>query len=237
MALTIAPTFHVGPAGCPVAFYAGHSAPTGEERQTHLEAKSQQFGVGIVELDFSNPPASLAQFEAWMTQNMAGLIKKVNGDPAKVYGLGFSSGATKFSYLASNGKVPLKGIIPASGWRDLSWMFKRNSPKPFRWYATAGTKGDVVPINGNSKWESLFATATRYAALNGQPTAKPTPSHPKPGLDLYKWSNDVMLLVVNGGGHCWPGQPQNPAGNPQLPAINLTTPFTDYALQFIKAGG
>lgn len=236
MALTIQPTYHVGPAGCPVVIFAGHSAPPGEEKQTHLEGKAGQYGVGIVELDFSDPIPSLDQFNTWLKANIASLVNRVKGDPSKAYMAGFSAGATKAEYVAATGKVPLRGIIPASGWRGAGWPLARSSPKPFRWYATAGTK-DVTPIHGNSSWEDLFVTAQLYAHLNGQPTVIPTPTHPKPGLDLYTFSPDILLLVINNGTHCWPGQPQNPAGKPQLPLIDLTTPFTDYALTFVKAGG
>lgn len=165
------------------------------------------------------------------------LSHEYNIDPARVYATGISNGGFMTQRLACDlsDKIAAVGIVAATMGEDTANACHPSRPVPVR--MIHGTKDPLVPIGGGALGKngshgvvlSLEATALKWAKLDGcnpKPAEANLPDTADDGTSVResvfsgcKAKAEVLVDVVENGGHTWPG------GKQYLPAaiIGKTT--------------
>lgn len=149
---------------------------------------------------------------AFLHQLVGQLVTEDGVDPHRVYAVGMSNGAMMTYAWACARPDDLAGIGPVAG-----ALVAPCTPTPtMKVVAIHGTADRNVPINGgvgprsvsHYNYPSLAATMAPFLAADG---CAPQPKRSdKPPVQLSTWTcagqrHLVMLAVVNGMGHEWPG--------------------------------
>ena len=142
-------------------------------------------------------------------------------DARRVYATGMSNGAIMAYRLASELSDRIAAIAPVSG----TMGTERCEPKrPVPVIHFHGTDDDLVPFRGGKGRNSLSGTdfysvdhsIRAWAKANGcneEPTLEELPDRAKDGTSVTrktygggKDGAEVVLVVIEGGGHTWPGR-------------------------------
>jgi polyhydroxybutyrate depolymerase len=148
------------------------------------------------------------------------LSKVVNVDPKRIYATGMSNGGMMCYRLAAEMSNRIAAIAPVSG----TLAVEKCSPaRPVPVIHFHGTEDKLVPFSGPSQrtakvltFKSVEETIRTWVKLDGCPTTPTTTKLPHkeddgttverrsyaPGRD----GAEVILYVINGGGHTWPGR-------------------------------
>ena len=148
------------------------------------------------------------------------LSKVVNVDPKRIYATGMSNGGMMCYRLAAEMSNRIAAIAPVSGTVAVE---KCNPERPVPVIHFHGTEDKLVPFEGPSQrtakvlaFQSVEETIRTWVKIDGCPTKPKTTKLPHtaddgttverrsyvPGRD----GAEVILYVINGGGHTWPGR-------------------------------
>jgi polyhydroxybutyrate depolymerase len=149
------------------------------------------------------------------------LAKVVKLDPRRVYATGMSNGALLVYRLASELSDRIAAIAPVAGPMGIATC----SPKrPVPVIHFHGTNDDFAPFNGGTGAKSLTGTnhysvdhsIRAWVKANGckeEPVTVELPDQAKDGTKVRKKTYgggkdgaEVVLVVIEGGGHTWPGR-------------------------------
>lgn len=162
---------------------------------------------------------------AFISKLLDDLETVVSVDKKRVYACGMSNGAMMCYRLAAELSDRIAAIAPVAG-RNLVNEIKPKRPVPVLHFH--GTKDTLVPFEG--KFRSVDDSIQKWVKLNG--------CHEKPKEDALSKDGDemkvtrktygsgkdgaeVVLVVIDGGGHTWPGQ-QPPVGFMGKSAMNIS---------------
>jgi len=148
------------------------------------------------------------------------LAKVVNVDPRRIYATGMSNGGMMCYRLAAELSSQIAAIAPVSGTVAVE---KCHPQRPVPVMHFHGTDDKLVPFNGPDQrtakvfaFKSVEETIRTWAKIDGCPTKPMTTKLPHTTDDgttverkTYgpgKEGAEVILFVINGGGHTWPGR-------------------------------
>jgi len=148
------------------------------------------------------------------------LPKVVNVDPKRVYATGISNGGMMCYRLAAEMSNRIAAIAPVSGTLAVE---KCHPDRPVPVMHFHGTDDKLVPFNGPDQqaakvfaFKSVEETIRIWVKIDGCPMTPTTTKLPHKGDDgttverkTYgpgKNGAEVILFVINGGGHTWPGR-------------------------------
>jgi polyhydroxybutyrate depolymerase len=152
-----------------------------------------------------------------LLDNLATLVKV---DRKRVYATGMSNGAMMCYRLAAELSDKIAAIATVAGTMAID-DFRPLRPVPVLHFH--GTKDGLVLFGGpdertpkNIKFQSVEATIRAWVKANGcpeTPVATRLPGLTRDGLAIRKQAygpgkegSEVILYVIEGGGHTWPGQ-------------------------------
>ena len=148
------------------------------------------------------------------------LPKLVNVDPKRVYATGISNGGMMCYRLAAELSQRIAAIAPVSGTIAVEKCQPRRPVSVMHFH---GTNDKLVPFNGPSErtakflaFKSVEETIGTWVRINGCPRKPKTTDLPHKADDgttvkreIYgpgKDGTEVILFVIKGGGHTWPGR-------------------------------
>jgi polyhydroxybutyrate depolymerase len=148
------------------------------------------------------------------------LARRVNVDPKRVYATGISNGGMMCYRLAAELSQRIAAIAPVSGTTSVDKCRPRR-PVPVMHFH--GTEDKFVPFQGPDSWTARFLTFKSveetiriWARIDGCPRKPKTLELPDKVDDgttvrqeIYgpgKEGTEVVLFIVEGGGHTWPGR-------------------------------
>ena len=163
------------------------------------------------------------------------LIHGFNVDPQRIYATGMSNGAMMAYRLAGELSNRIAAIAPVSGPMGTRTC-QPNRPVPILHFH--GTDDEFSPFNGGTGKKSLFRNASysvehsiqTWVKLNGCNETPTTDVLSKNGDEMrvtrttYEAAQngaDVVLVVIEGGGHTWPGK-NSPARSLGKSALNIS---------------
>lgn len=181
-------------------------------------------GVGETSLFFNaslpgsreGPPDDVA-FTAKLLDDLANVV---NVDSRRVFATGLSNGGMMCHRLAAELSDRIAAIAPVAGTLALPQV---HPTRPVSVIHFHGTADRIVPLGGPVGWtparmqfRSVAETVQTWVEVNGcpnQPTTNECPDVAKDGTTVTrkvygpgKNGAEVVLVVVTGGGHTWPGQ-------------------------------
>jgi polyhydroxybutyrate depolymerase len=145
----------------------------------------------------------------------------VNLDPKRVYATGMSNGAIMCYRLASELSDRIAALAPVAGPMGTE---KCNPKRPISVIHFHGTDDQFAPFNGGRGSKSLTQTEfysvkhsiRAWVKANGcpeTPVVTDEPNKADDGMTVQrktygpgKDGAEVVLVVINGGGHTWPGR-------------------------------
>ena len=148
------------------------------------------------------------------------LAKVMNVDALRVYATGMSNGGMMCYRLAAELSDRIAAIAPVSGTQAVE---ECNPKRPVPVIHFHGTDDTIVPFGGPNqrtpkslKFKSVDDTTKLWARLDGCPAEPTITDLPDTAKDLTsvkkmvygpgKDGAEVVLFVIKGGGHTWPGQ-------------------------------
>lgn len=148
------------------------------------------------------------------------LPRLVHVDPKRIYATGISNGGMMCYRLAAELSQRIAAIAPVSGTMSVE---RGRSRRPVPVMHFHGTEDKPVPFQGPDEWTAKFLafksveeTIRIWAKLNGCPKKPKTIELPNKVDDgttvrqeVYgpgKNGAEVVLFVIKGGGHTWPGR-------------------------------
>ena len=148
------------------------------------------------------------------------LAKVVNVDPKRIYATGISNGGMMCYRLAAEMSNRIAAIAPVSGTLAVE---KCRPQRPVPVIHFHGTDDKLVPFNGPDQrtakvfaFKSVEETIRTWVKIDGCPTKPKITKLPHKADDgttverkTYgpgKEGAEVILYVINGGGHTWPGR-------------------------------
>lgn len=155
-------------------------------------------------------------------------------DPKRVYACGMSNGAMMCYRLAAEMSDRIAAVAPVAG----AVAIAESAPKrPVPVLHIHGTKDTFVPYEMPKRksgplmrMKSVDDSVALWVKLNGCDASPKTETLSKEGDEMAVrrkiWSggkdgSEVVLVVVDGGGHTWPGQ-QSPVGFIGKSAMNVS---------------
>ncbi|MGO8688111.1 MAG: alpha/beta hydrolase family esterase [Thermoguttaceae bacterium] len=163
------------------------------------------------------PPTDDVAYIAAVLDDLEGVV---HVDKRRVYATGISNGGMMCYRLAAELSDRIAAIAPISGTMSMDTARPTRPVPVLHFHGTADT---FVPYNGPNnrmekllKFKSVEETIALWAKLDGCP-AKPTieklPDTAHDGTTVTKKTYgpgrqgaEVVLLVIEGGGHTWPGR-------------------------------
>jgi polyhydroxybutyrate depolymerase len=148
------------------------------------------------------------------------LAKTANVDGKRVYATGISNGAMMAYRLAAELSDRIAAIAPVAG----TMVVRKCAPaRPVPVLHFHGTKDSLVPLAGLDKlppwipFRSVEGSVAAWVKVNGckaEPETTLVADGKKDGLMVTRKtyaggrdSAEVVLYVIEGGGHTWPGRP------------------------------
>lgn len=149
------------------------------------------------------------------------LAKVVKLDSKRVYATGISNGAIMAYRLASELSDRIAAIAPVSGPMGTETC---NPTRPVPVLHFHGTDDDFAPFNGGTGKKSLQSISfysvehsirawVKVDGCHEQPMVEKLPDRVKDGTTITrkiygqgKEGAEVVLVIIHGGGHCWPGR-------------------------------
>lgn len=151
-------------------------------------------------------------------------------DPRRVYATGLSNGAFMSHRLACAASDIFTAVAPVAGVLGLT-ANECHPTRPVPVLQIHGTDDILVPYRGGILGDSAEKTAESWAARNGC-TGTPVQTRSAGDTTCRAYQQcaggaEVSLCTVDGGGHCWFGEPFCFVGrNPRdLPATDLAWDF------------
>lgn len=148
------------------------------------------------------------------------LAAVANVDPGRVYATGFSNGGMMCYRLASELSGRIAAIAPVAGTMTTARV-KAMRPVPvLHFHGTGDTlvtyEGRVWRELGSSRFKGVDETVRSWAEINGcpaMPVEVQLPRDADDGLVIRRVAygpgrdgSEVVLYVIEGGGHTWPGR-------------------------------
>ena len=145
---------------------------------------------------------------AFLRAVVADVSRRVDVDPVRVYATGMSNGGGMAHRLACDASDLFAAVAPVAG----AYLFDVDCapPRPVPILAFHGTDDRVVPFTGaGTALPDITEWAGSWAARNGCDTA-PVSERLAADVERLTWPGcdagaDVVLVVVEGGRHGWPG--------------------------------
>jgi len=148
------------------------------------------------------------------------LAKRINVDPNRVYATGISNGGMMCYRLAAELSQRIAAIAPVSGTLSVE---KCRPRRPIPVMHFHGTEDKLVPFAGPDErtarflsFKSVEETIRIWARIDGCPRKPKTielPDKVDDGTTVRQEINgpgkdgaEVVLFVISGGGHTWPGR-------------------------------
>lgn len=201
-------------------------------RFSGLSEKSDQAGFVVV---YPNGTGTTSLFLYWDAGGVRGRVSDdvgyvakllddlpaiVNVDPRRIFATGMSNGGMMCYRLAAELSGRIAAIAPVSGTMAIE-NFHPIRPVPVMHFH--GTDDTLVLFNGpderipkNLKFLSVNASAEAWAKMNGCPAIPriiPLPDSACDGTTVRKMvygpgkdGSEVIVYVIDGGGHTWPGR-------------------------------
>lgn len=149
------------------------------------------------------------------------LSKAARVDPKRIYATGISNGGMMCYRLAAELSDRIAAIAPVAGTMAVEKCQPRRPVPVIHFH---GTEDKLVRFNGPDaqlakllSFRSVDETVRTWAAIDGCPTAPRITEMPGAAGDrtsvtrkVYgpgKQDSEVILYVIHGGGHTWPGRP------------------------------
>lgn len=150
------------------------------------------------------------------------LATVVNVDPKRVFATGMSNGGIMTYYVASELSDRIAAIAPVGGPMGTKTCHPKRPVSVIHFH---GTDDQFAPFKGGKGKRSLGRTnfysvehsIQTWVKANGckkEPTVTRLPTKVKDGTRVIrktygsgKEDSEVVLIVIEGGGHTWPGQP------------------------------
>jgi polyhydroxybutyrate depolymerase len=147
-------------------------------------------------------------------------------DPARIYAAGMSNGAHMAYRLACELNDQITAIATVAGAMALD---ECRPLRPIPVLHIHGTDDQFAPFHGGRGPRSIYGTHARsvedtirtWVRINGcaeTPTITTEPPHVDDGTRIVRQvyapcagGAEVVLIIVEGGGHTWPGRPPLPA--------------------------
>ena len=249
--------FHGWTEGAAIHSKLGDLATTGDEEGFIVV---QPEGTDVpVRWGFGTDPKINTDLE-FVTELLDELEAKLCVDRSRVYATGFSNGAMLSSSLACVMADRFAAIAPVAGVS----MFDGCKPtRPVPVLAVHGTADDILKFNGGGgagvarlagsedsandtpaettevdiNGPGYPAAAQKWADLNG---CKPDPTDSKFTDSVIRrtWDcpqgGDVEFLIVNGGGHSWPGSRFAAAASSLLGSTDMSFSINDEMWKFFS---
>jgi polyhydroxybutyrate depolymerase len=186
--------------------------PAGQDLLSGMQAKAEAEGFVVAQ------PAGVAgawdaladrdQDLAFLRAVVADVADRVTIDPARIFATGMSNGGGMAHRLACDAADVFAAVAPVAGAYLLDVDCAPSRPVPV--LAFHGTEDRVVPFTGlGTALPDVGEWAAAWAERNGC-SLRPTSTTVAGDVRSLRWDGcleggDVELLVVEGGGHGWPG--------------------------------
>ena len=151
-------------------------------------------------------------------------------DENRIFATGMSNGAMMSYRLACEMADVFAAIAPVAGGLGVTGC---TPSRPVPMLHVHGTVDPLVPIDGGgiSGVPSILDTVAAWAEDNGCASG-PDVTLQIDDVTCETWSScesfaDVELCLIDGGGHCWPGQASCPAG-PSTLTIHASEHIADF---------
>jgi len=220
--LHVPPSLPAGPAPLVLAFHGLNSNAAQQEALSGLSAAADAAGFVVAY------PEGLGRPERWYigpredgAADIAfarALVADVSGihaiDPRRVYATGISNGAQMSYRLACVAPDLVAAIAPVAGGYFAYGDCKTARPVPV--VAFHGTADRLLPYGGHPPLMlPVHDWAMSWAARNGCASG-PVVVYAKAEVKAEQWSTcrygaDVVLYIIDGKGHSWPGSTLMPA--------------------------
>lgn len=158
---------------------------------------------------------------AYTARLLDDLATVVRVDPRRVYAAGMSNGGMMCYLLASKMSDRIAAIAPVAG---TSCVERIESTRPVPVMHFHGTADKILPYSGYGpelpkflKFTSVDDTISAWAAHDGCPQkprifAEPNTVADETSVERREYrpgknGSEVVLYVIEGGGHTWPGKP------------------------------
>lgn len=229
------------PAPLVLNFHGFGSNAVEQEAYTRMQAQADEAGFVTVAADGTGAPQQrwyiYGQGEPGYVDDFAfvdDLLDHLQAtlciDEARIYSTGMSNGAGLSSQLGCRLNDRLAAIAPVAGSPHSATLCKGKAPMPAIIFH--GTEDASVPFAGGAGGRLGLAVrgarenARDWAAHNGcasAPTVERVASDVlRESFDGCRGGADVVLYVVEGGGHTWPGAPNVPRLGPVTGSIDAT---------------
>jgi polyhydroxybutyrate depolymerase len=156
----------------------------------------------------------------YLTKVLDDVSAAANVDAKRVYATGFSNGAMMCYRLAAELSDRIAAIAPVAGVMTTARARPRRPVPVLHFHGTKDTfvayDGTVWREPGGARFRGVDDTVRIWAEINGCPTAPVTsevPHEPGDGLVIRRRAygpgregSEVVLYVIEGGGHTWPGR-------------------------------
>jgi polyhydroxybutyrate depolymerase len=181
---------------------------------------------------------------AFVHDMLADLAKVVAADPARIYAAGMSNGAQMVYRLAAEMADRIAAVAAVAGPMGLEAV---RPARPISVLHFHGTDDRFAPYQGGVGERSVYGARFRSVehTIRAWIHADECPPEPKVeffpdkvGDDTVIWrkthgpgkaGSEVALVVVEGGGHTWPGRPPLPA---QLGKSTMNISANDWLWEF-----
>ena len=180
------------------------------------------FNAGGLQGEAAKGRANDVKFVATLLDDLATVV---NVDPKRVYATGISNGGMMSYRLAAELSDRIAAIAPVAGTMAIE---DANPTRPVSVMHFHGTADNMVPFAGPSAntpkfltFKSVNDSILLWAKLNGCPEEPAITDEPDVKDDGTKVQRkvcgpgkdgaEVVLYVIEGGGHTWPGQ-KSPVG-------------------------
>lgn len=171
-----------------------------------------------------------------LVKDLTGLL---NIDADRVYAAGISNGGTMVLLLGCNLPDLIAAVAPVAG----SYGSGCQNPRHAAIVAFNGTADPNVPFEGGPTFTGPEHTpsgartnsaraALRVWAQSGGASGDAVSERIASDVILEKYSNDVWLYVIEGGGHTWPGATQEAAA--PLGKTTRSIKATDLLWEFFR---
>jgi polyhydroxybutyrate depolymerase len=176
--------------------------------------------------DGRRPALDLPDDVGYVLGVIADIQVRLNVDPARIYAVGMSNGATMIGRLLCEGVGPIAAVAQVSGTvgADLAAGCRWDAPIPV--LQIHGTSDPVSPYAGGTatglvQRMTMIGRPRPLPGLGVEAWAKvcvaanhaaqtPEVSRPARNVSIRAWHgptarSDVVFVTVSGGGHTWPG--------------------------------
>jgi len=150
-------------------------------------------------------------------------------DPSRQCVAGYSAGSVVTHAMACRGGFPFAGYAGAAA---QSWLSSCPTLNPFDFVYFHGTADPYVPFGGDASLPSVPASLAEMASADAC-EASPAVTSIGPDITQYTWTRcaagrRLLLDVLQGGGHVWPGADYVPGLGNNTTTISADQVVSDF---------